>query len=51
MTLIRTALMHDVGPEAWLTDVLQRIVCGDMRANGLDVLLPWNWGRNTAAAA
>nr|WP_272874900.1 transposase domain-containing protein [Roseomonas marmotae] len=50
-TLIRTALMNDVEPEAWLTDVLQRMVRGDMRSNGLDALLPWNWGRDTAAAA
>lgn len=50
-TLIRTALMNDVEPEAWLTDVLRRMVCGDVRSNGLDALLPWTWGRDTAAAA
>jgi hypothetical protein len=40
-TLIATAKMNDVDPEAWLADVLRRI--NDHPASRLDELLPWNW--------
>jgi transposase len=42
MTLIQTAKLNGVDPMAWLTDVLQRIVSGKTKANGLHTLLPWN---------
>jgi len=40
-TLIRTAKLNDVEPEAWLTDVMARI--GSHPINRLSELLPWNW--------
>jgi transposase len=40
-TLIMTAKMNDVDPQAWLADVLARIA--EHRAHKLDELLPWNW--------
>jgi transposase len=40
-TLIGTAKLNDVDPEAWLADVLARI--NDYPANRIDDLLPWNW--------
>jgi hypothetical protein len=43
MTLIQTAKLNGVDPQAWLTDVLQRIVSGQTKATELDTLLPWNW--------
>jgi transposase len=40
-SLIVTAKMNDVDPQAWLADVLARIA--DHPAHKLDELLPWNW--------
>ncbi|RTR11446.1 IS66 family transposase [Azospirillum griseum] len=40
-TLIVTAKMNDVDPQAWLADVLARIA--DIPQNRLHELLPWNW--------
>ncbi|MEG3178883.1 IS66 family transposase [Sphingomonas sp. RB3P16] len=40
-TLIQTARLNDVDPQAWLADVLARIA--DHPAARLDELLPWNW--------
>jgi transposase len=40
-TLIMTAKLNDVDPQAWLSDVLARI--NDHKINDLAVLLPWNW--------
>lgn len=40
-TLIETAKMNDVDPEAWLTDVIARIA--DHPINRIDELPPWNW--------
>jgi transposase len=40
-TLIMTAKLNDVDPQAWLTDVLARIA--DMPQNRIAELLPWNW--------
>ena len=40
-SLIVTAKMNDVDPQAWLTDILARIA--DHPANRLDELLPWHW--------
>jgi hypothetical protein len=42
-TLIVTAKMNDMDPQAWLADVLARIA--DHQASKLDELLPWNWKR------
>jgi hypothetical protein len=43
MTLIQTAKLNGVDPMAWLTDVLERIVCGKTKAHEMHTLLPWNW--------
>ncbi|MDZ4319020.1 MAG: transposase, partial [Phenylobacterium sp.] len=40
-SLIATAKLNDVDPQAWLADVLARI--NDLPTNRLDELLPWNW--------
>jgi transposase len=40
-SLIVTAKMNDVDPQAWLADVLARIAT--YPAHRLDQLLPWNW--------
>ena len=40
-SLVVTAKMNRVDPQAWLTDVLSRIA--DHPAHRLDELLPWNW--------
>ena len=40
-SLIVTATLNDVDPQAWLADVLHRI--NDHRATRLNELLPWNW--------
>ena len=41
LTLIHTAKLNDVDPQAWLADVLARIA--DHKINDLAALLPWNW--------
>ena len=40
-TLIETAKLNDVDPQAWLADVLARL--HDHPAKRIDELLPWNW--------
>ena len=46
-TLIVTAKINDVDPQAWLADVLARIA--DHSSQRLDELLPWNWKQAQAA--
>ena len=49
-TLIGTAKLNGVDPQAWLADVLRRIA--DYPAPRLHELLPWHWKlRETPAAA
>ena len=48
-TLIQTAKLNHVDPQAWLADVLARIA--DHPATKLDQLLPWNWALSTIAIA
>ena len=51
-TLIATAKLNGIDPQAWLADVLRRIA--DHPASQLHELLPWNWRKlavETAAAA
>ena len=42
--------VNGVDPMAWLTDVLERIVSGRIKAHELDTLLPWNWAAQAQAA-
>jgi transposase len=46
-TLIQTARLNGVDPQAWLADVLARIA--DMPLSRLGELLPWNWRAVTPA--
>jgi transposase len=51
-TLIQTAMLNGVDPQAWLADVLARIA--DQPISRINELLPWNWaqpgiGANLAA--
>jgi transposase len=48
-TLIATAKLNDIDPQAWLEDVLRRIA--DHPASRLADLLPWNWRPQAIAAA
>lgn len=50
-TLIRTAILSGVNPQAWLTDVLERMVRGEVRSTELASRLPWAWRQPSAAAA
>ncbi|NMG42053.1 IS66 family transposase [Chelativorans sp. ZYF759] len=45
LTLMATAKLNNIDPQAWLADVLARIA--DMPQNRLDDLLPWNWAAGT----
>ena len=40
-SLIVTAKLNNVDPQAWLADVLARIA--EHPAHRIDQLLPWNW--------
>ena len=40
-TLIETAKLNKVDPQAWLTWVLEGIA--DHKINGIDELMPWNY--------
>jgi transposase len=42
-SIVVTAKMNDVDPQAWLADVLTRIA--EHPAHRLDELMPWNWQR------
>ena len=48
LTLIQTARLNDVDPQAWLADVLARIA--DHKITDLAALLPWNWRRTVPVA-
>jgi transposase len=48
-TLIQSARLNDVDPQAWLADVLARI--NDHNIRKLDQLLPWNWKNDRAKLA
>jgi transposase len=45
-SLIVTAKLNNVDPQAWLADVLARIA--DHPAHSIDQLLPWNWRPRSA---
>ena len=46
-SLIVTAKLNDIDPQAWLADVLARIA--EHPASKIDDLLPWNWQPRSAA--
>jgi hypothetical protein len=47
-SLIVTAKLNDIDPQAWLADVLARIA--GHPANRIDDLLPWNWAFRQATS-
>jgi hypothetical protein len=42
-SLVNTCKLNGVDPQAWLADVLERIIAGKVKANEMESLLPWNW--------
>jgi transposase len=42
--LIETAKLHDIDPQAWLTDLLTRIA--DHKITKLDELMPWRYAQD-----
>jgi transposase len=50
-SLINTAKLHDIDPQTYLADVLDRMVSGRTKVNTLRELLPWNWRTARGAAA
>jgi transposase len=50
-SLIQTARLNGVDPVAYLTDVLEHIVSGAVKANDLGRLLPWTWKAEQDARA
>jgi hypothetical protein len=48
-TLIQTARLNDIDPQAWLADMLGRI--NEHKARDLDQLLPWNWPSTSVSLA
>jgi hypothetical protein len=40
-----------VDPEAWLADVLERIIAGKVKASEMESLLPWNWKAERAGVS
>jgi transposase len=49
MTIIETAKMNGLDPQAYLSDVIARI--SDHKINRIDELLPWNWAPLAKAEA
>ena len=50
-SLVATAKLNGVEPQAWLTDVLERMVSGRIKNYELERLLPWAWQVEQLAAA
>ena len=48
-TLIETAKLNGIDPQAWLADVLARIP--EHKITRIDELLPWNWADSQAQDA
>jgi hypothetical protein len=42
-SIVNTAKLHELDPQTYLADVLERIVSGQTKVNALHELLPWNW--------
>jgi transposase len=48
-SIINTAKLHELDPQTYLADVLERIVSGQTKVNALHELLPWTWAAARAA--
>ena len=42
-SLINTAKLHDLDPQTYLADVLERMISGRTPVSRLDELLAWHW--------
>jgi hypothetical protein len=42
-SLLQTAKLNGLDPFTWLSDVLERMVSGEVKSHELDQLLAWNW--------
>ena len=49
-SLINTAKLHDIDPQTYLADVLDRVVSRRTKLNALRELLPWEWKAARAAS-
>jgi transposase len=50
-SLVNTCKLNGVDPEIWLADVLECVISGEVKANEIDGLLPWNWKASREAMA
>ncbi len=50
-SLVATAKLNGVEPQAWLTDALECMVSGRIKAHELERLLPWVWKAERCALA
>jgi hypothetical protein len=48
-SIINTAKLHELDPQTYLADVLEKIVSGQTKVNALHELLPWTWKAAQAA--
>jgi transposase len=46
---VSTAKLHELDPQTYLADVLEKIVSGQTKMNALHELLPWTWKAARAA--
>jgi transposase len=42
-SIVSTAKLHELDPQTYLADVLEKIVSGQTKMNALHELLPWTW--------
>ena len=42
-SIVNTAKLHELDPQTYLADVLEKIVSGQTKVNALHELLPWAW--------
>jgi transposase len=47
-SLINSAKLHELDPQTYLADILERIVSGRTKVNALHELLPWEWKASRA---
>jgi transposase len=50
-SLVATVRLNGIEPQAWLTDMLERMVAGRIKTPELERLLPWAWRAEWPAAA
>jgi transposase len=48
-SIVNTAKLHELDPQTYLADVLDKIVSGQTKMNALHELLPWTWKAARAA--